>query len=400
MRGLRFEPAIARGGAVATIGLAALFLPFLATSGSEPFLRPAVGIVAIATVLVAAAAALKPVDTLWVAFVPAATMALPAVVFAVLSDHGSGVAVHALLAPLVFATAVLTLRAALLPLAIYAPVVVAICGTAPATLREEVVVSTVAQTLLGAGIGVAAARFERRNTADRVRIALASASTSGELADVLTRHVLGGDVVAAAIAVPDAPRPTLAEMAAEAGVGATTRRYAFRVADDESVARAARSLDTAVEVAPAEGSGHRDARFLASRGYAAGAVIPLRADRELVACLLLASSRAGAFTARRLRQLAQRHEPLADGVRAYLLRRERDDRSALAHAAHAASRQLAAAATVAELWEVVHGAICTLLRADRAWVSLRDDDGVITAVASGATRASRACASTRPARSR
>jgi diguanylate cyclase (GGDEF)-like protein len=381
MRGLRFEPAIARGGAVATVGLAALFLPFLATTGSEPFLRPAVGVVALATALVAAAAVLLPVDALWVAAIPAATMALPAVVFAVLSDHGSGVAVHALLAPLVFSTVVLTLRAALLPLAIYAPVVVAICATAPAALREEVIVSAVAQTLLGAGIGIAAARFERRNTADRVRIALASASTAAELSQVLSRHVLGGDIVAAAIAVPDAPRPTLAEMAAEAGVGATTRRYAFRVADDESVARAARSLDSAVEVAPAAGSGHRDARFLASRGYAAGAVIPLRAERELVACLLLASSRSGAFDARRLRQLARRHEPLADGVRAYLLRRDRDDRSVLAQAAHAASRELAAAPTVTALWEVVHGAVCTLLHADRVWVSLRDAEGVIAAVA-------------------
>jgi diguanylate cyclase (GGDEF)-like protein len=381
MRGLRFEPAIARGGAVATVGLAALFLPFLATTGSEPFLRPAVGLVAAATLLVAAAAALLPVSAAWVALVPAATMALPAVVFAVLSDHGSGVAVHALLAPLVFSMAILTLRAALLPLAIYVPVVVAIAATAPGALRQEVVVSAVAQTLLGIGIGVAASRFERRNTADRVRIALASASTAGELSDVLARHVLGGDIVAAAIAVPDAPRPTLAEMAAEAGVRASRRRYAFRVADDESVARAARSLGTAVEVAPAASSAQRDARFLAARGYADGAVIPLRAEHELVACLLLASSRASAFDARRLRQLAQRHEPLADGVRAYLLRRDRDDRSALAQGAHAASRQIAAAPTVEALWEVVHGALCGMLAADRVWVALRDADGVIAAVA-------------------
>ena len=70
------------------------------------------------------------------------------------------------------------------------------------------------QVTLALAISAGAEAVDRRAAADRARAALAAAGSPEDVVRCLSEHVIGGEVVGAAIAIVDGEPPTLAEWVA------------------------------------------------------------------------------------------------------------------------------------------------------------------------------------------
>ena len=203
----------------------------------------------------------------------------------------------------------------------------------------------------------------------------------------LEEHVIGGEIVAAALAIVDGEPPTLAEWVADAGVAASFEPgRTIRVGPRDLISQVA--IAGAVEVDVAGDSGA--AAELRRRWLCLGArARPPRARRRIVGALVLGGRRATSFRGRRRDRLERTAQPLADAVTAMIQRREHEARAQFGLAARDVTTGIVAARDTEALWDAILGGLRRMLGADRAWIARRSETDpafIVAAAAHGAPR--------------
>ena len=244
--------------------------------------------------------------------------------------------------PLVVAAALLPTRALVAVAGAYVAVRMGVDVVGSGGLVLGTLVRTGAELSIVALVAGGTRRLRGRAQIDALRAEIACAAGPDDLARALEARLLHGDVVAVALACVQGLPPVLAEILADVGRGAGPVRSTFRVGPQESFARA--FLEGPLAYAPDPDGVCEGARIAAARGYGSSAVLPLRGSSGTpLGHLVLASSRSGAFTRRRLARLARQTAPLAGALEAFLIRRERDMRLRAATAGRQLSAELAGA---------------------------------------------------------
>ena len=202
----------------------------------------------------------------------------------------------------------------------------------------------------------------------------------------LYEHVIGGEVVAAALAVVDGEPPTLAEWVADAGASASFEPgRTIRVGPRDLISKVA--IAGAVEITVDDGTGA--AAELQRRGYASALGLGLPGADGPVGVLVLGGRSARSFRGRRRDRLERSARPLADAVTSMIQRREHEARAQFGLAARDVTTGIVAARDVEALWDAILGGLRRMLGADRAWIARRSETDpavIVAAAAHGAPR--------------
>ncbi len=310
---------------------------------------------------------------------PVALLLLGAAV--VVSGGASSPLTPMLVLPLVFAAAQLPGTRALPTLALFLASYAALIGAGGGSVA--LVVELAVEVAVAGAAAVWSARSAAARRLDRLRTRVAAARSGAEIEAAFAEDVLGGDIVAAAIAVVDRTPPSLAQIVADVGPNVDPSGPTVRVTPTDTFSLAAYHGPTTVEPDPA--SPNLGARIAFARGYASALVLPLWTTGSLVGHLVLSSSssRAAGFSPRRVDALARRYAPLADALAAFLVRRERDARLQAALAVRELTSDLGGATTVDDVLGIGARRLRELLRADLVWLFRPDgeDPGVLHSVA-------------------
>ncbi len=382
MRPVRFSSSLARWAGVALFTVGPLIAGAAALSpSSEVDGRAAIGLV-VAFLALAAITAVAPASTWWIVALPVIAMALTGLEVAVGAvDEAHRVA----LLPLLYAATFLRLRPALPTFAGFVLVTVAIISEQDASLGV-VLVDALLQVGLALAISAGAETVDRRAAADRARAALAAAVTAEDVVRCLEEHVIGGGIVAAALAIVDGEPPTLAEWVADAGVGASFEPgRTIRVGPRDLISQVAFAGAVEVDVAGDSGA----AAELRGRGYASALAVGIPGPGGLVGALVLGGRRATSFRGRRRNRLERTARPLADAVTAMIQRREHESRAQFGLAARDVTTGIVAARDPEALWDAILGGLRRMLGADRAWIARRSETDpavIVAAAAHGAPR--------------
>ncbi len=383
MRPVRFSYSLARWAGVALFAIGPLIAGAAAlSSSSDVDGRAATGLIA-AFLVLAVITAVAPARAWWIVALPVIAMALTGLEVAA---GGADEAHRIALLPLLYAATFLRLRPALPTFVGFALVTAAIIAQEDAPLGV-VLVDALLQVALALALSAGAETVDRRAAVDRARAALAAAVTPDDVVRCLEEHVIGGEVVAAALAIVDGEPPTLAEWVADAGVAASFQPgRTIRVAPRDLISQVA--IAGVVEVDAAGDSGA--AAELRRRGYASAIALGLPGpDGVIVGALLLGGRRATSFRGRRRDRLERTARPLADAVTAMIQRREHEARAQFGLAARDVTTGIVAARDTEALWDAILGGLRRMLGADRAWIARRSETDpafIVAAAAHGAPR--------------
>ena len=383
VRPIRFSYSLARWAGVALFAVGPLIAAAAALApSSDVDDRAAVGLI-VAFLVLAVVTAVAPARTWWIVALPVIAMALTGLEVAA---GGVDDAHRVALLPLLYAATFLRLRPALPTFVGFALVTVAIITEQDAPMGV-VLVDALLQVALALAISAGAETVDRRATVDRARAALAAAVTSDDVVRCLEEHVIGGEVVAAALAIVDGEPPTLAEWVADAGVAASfAPGRTIRIGPRDLISQVA--IAGAVEVDVSGDSGA--AAELRRRGYASALALGLPGpDGVVVGALLLGGRRAKSFRGRRRDHLERTARPLADAVTSMIQRREHEARAQFGLAARDVTTGIVAARDTDALWDAILGGLRRMLGADRAWIARRSETDpavIVAAAAHGAPR--------------
>ncbi len=379
---MRFSFSLARWAGVALFAVGPLVAGAAALAPAGPLEVPAVLALVGAFALLALITAVAPERTWWVVLLPVIAMAMVGVEVAF---GGAEEAHRVALLPLLYAATFLRLRASLPTFVGFALVTAAIISNNDAPL-SVVLVDAALQVGLALAISTGAETVDRRAAVDRARAALAAAGGPEDVVACLNEHLIGGEIIAAALAIVDGEPPTLAEWVADAGVEASFEPgHTIRVGPRDVISKVA--IAGAVEIDLGDGSGA--AAELRRRGYASALALSLPGRDGIVGVLILGGRRARSFRGRRRERLERSARPLADAVTSMIQRRENDARARLALFAREVTTGIVAARDTDALWDAVLGGLRRMLGADRAWIARRsetDPSLIVAAAADGAPR--------------
>lgn len=380
MHPIRFSFALARWAGVALLATGPLIALAAALTPDPVLSWPEAALFALVSALLAGAVAVAPARTWWVVALPVVVIGMLGVVIAL---GGDGEAQQAAIGPLLYAAILLRLRAALPTFVAFALLTTVVLSRSDEA-ASLVLVDVGLQVALALAVSAGAEAVARRAAIDRARAALAAAGGADDVVRCFEDHLIGGDVIAAALAVVDGEPPTLAEWVADAGAGASFEAgRTIRVGPKDVIARVAVAGSVEIAVDADGGAGAE----LRRRGYASALALGLPGPDGLVGVLILGGRSARSFRGRRRERLESGARPLADAVTSMLQRHESEARAQLALEAREVTTGIVAAPDEEALWDAVLGGLRRMLGADRGWIARRSESEpslIVAAAAHGA----------------